>query len=195
VLAGIGERRSEVSLLALALLLLTPGITVYVLDRGGAVYFLPDWAASRVRLAVFGPAGNHLPTFVHSPAFVLITAAVLRPWPRLLPAICATWFVIECLFELGQLATVGGRVAAILPAWFDDMPVLEITTNYFILGTFDVLDVASIGFGTVIAYPIVRCIQRGDQDDQINPQVSAMACSAALSRYRVGCTVDRRNRR
>lgn len=162
MLASFGERRSEVSLLVLALLLLTSGIAIYLLDRGGAVLFLPDWAADHTRPALFGSLGDHLPTFVHPLAFILITAAILRPWPKLLPGICATWFVIECLFEVGQLAMPGGRIAAAVPAWFDDVPVLEVTANYFIRGTYDVLDLVSIGLGAAIAYPIIRFIQRGD---------------------------------
>ena len=163
MLPGVGERRSDVSLLALALLLLTSGILVYLFDRGGVAYFLPDRVAGHAGPAIFGPLGDYLPTFVHSFAFILITAAILRPWPRLLPAICATWFVIECLFEVGQLATLDGRIASAVPAWFDGVPVLEVTTDYFIRGTYDVLDLVSIGLGTVIAYPVIRIIQRGDQ--------------------------------
>jgi len=163
VLALKRQRRSEVSLLALALLLLTTGIMVYLLDRGAAVYFLPDWAAGHTGPTIFGPLGDYLPTFIHTLAFILITAAVLRPWSKLLPGICAAWFFIESLFEVGQLATHDSRIVAAVPAGFDGVPVLEATANYFIRGTYDPLDLVSIGLGGVIAYAVIRISKRGDQ--------------------------------
>jgi len=155
--------RPEVGMLLLATLLLATGITVYALDRGGAVYFLAGWTTAPAPTSVFGPFGNHLPTFLHTLVFILITAAVLRPWPRLLPAICATWFIIECLFEFGQMAPFDGYIAAIVPAWFDALPVLRITSNYFTRGTYDALDILSIALGAAIAFPLVRMYIRGDR--------------------------------
>lgn len=156
------QRRPEVGMLLLATLLLAIGVLVYVLDRGGTVYFLHTWTATLTASGVFGPLGNHLPTFLHTLAFILITAAILRPWPRQLPAICATWFVIECLFELGQIASISGQLAAAVPAWFDRLPVLETTASYFIRGTYDPLDILSIALGAVIAYPLVHLCLQGD---------------------------------
>lgn len=155
--------RPEVGMLLLAILLLAIGVLVYALDRGGAVYFLSGWTAALVESDLFGPLGNHLPTFLHTLAFILITAAILRPWPRQLPAICASWFVIECLFELGQIAPLDARVAAAVPAWFEGIPVFEITTDYFIRGTYDPLDILSIGLGAVVAYPLVHLCLQGDR--------------------------------
>jgi len=162
VLVPARQRRPEVGMLLLAILLLAFGVLVYVLDRGGAVYFLSTWTAARAEPDVFGPLGDHLPTFVHTLAFILITAAILRPWPRQLPTICATWFVIECLFELGQIAPFDSQLAAAVPAWFDGIPVLEITTDYFIRGTYDPLDILAIGLGAVIAYPLAHICLQGD---------------------------------
>lgn len=156
------QHRPEIGMLFLATLLLATGIMVYALDRAGAVYFLSDWTTAPTGTAIFGPLGDHVPTFLHPLVFILITAAVLRPWPRLLPAICAAWFAIECLFELGQMAPFDAHIAAALPSWFDSVPVLRITADYFTRGTYDPLDILSIGLGTVIAYPIVRAFLRGE---------------------------------
>lgn len=156
------QHRPEIRMLFLATLLLATGIMVYALDRAGAVYFLPGWTAAPTGTAIFGPLGDHLPTFLHPLIFILITAAVLRPWLRLLPAICAAWFAIECLFELGQMAPFDARIAAAVPSWFDSVPVLRITADYFTRGTYDPLDILSIGLGTVIAYPIIRAFLRGE---------------------------------
>jgi hypothetical protein len=150
-------------MLLLATLLLATGILVYALDRGGAVYFLHGWTATPAKTPVFGSLGDHLPTFLHTLVFILITAAILRPWPRLIPGICAAWLVIESLFELGQLAPFDGRIAALVPSWFESVPVLQITADYFIRGTYDALDIVSIVLGAVVAYPLVRIYPQGDQ--------------------------------
>ena len=157
------QRKPEVRALVLATLLLATGVLLYALDRGGDVYFLPGWNAGPTAPTIFGPLGDQLPTFLHPLVFILITAAILRPWPRLLPAICAAWFAIDCLFELGQMPPFDGRIAAIVPSWFDSVPVLQVTADYFTLGTYDPLDILSIGLGTVIAYPIVRILLRGEK--------------------------------
>lgn len=156
------QRKEEASLLALAALLLVVGVLVYAIDRGGAVYFLAGWTAGHGGAEIFGPFADHLPTFLHVLAMVLLTAAVLRPWPKLLPAIALGWFAVECLFELGQLSPLDARIAAALPAWLDDVPVLEASAGYFINGTCDPFDVLSIGLGAAVAFWIVRTIERGD---------------------------------
>jgi hypothetical protein len=151
-----------VTLLLLAALLLVVGVIVYAVDRGGAAYFLIGWAPSQGKAELFGPLGNHLPTFVHSLAMILVTAAVLRPWSNLLPAIVIGWVAVECLFEIGQISPFDAHVAAVMPAWFDDVPVLEASADYFLNGTCDPLDFLSIGLGAAAAYWIVRTIERGD---------------------------------
>jgi len=137
------------------------GTLVYALDRAGAAYFLPAWLVREAGPAVFGALGAHLPTFIHPFAFVLITAVALRPWPRLLPAICVWWFALECAFEFGQRVPLGERIAALTPAWFADLPVLEAIPAYFARGTFDPLDILSIGLGVVVGYLVVRRVKPG----------------------------------
>ncbi len=88
---------------------------------------------------------------------------MLRPWPRLLPAICVAWFVIECAFEIGQWAPLGTRIAAGVPAWFDGLPVLEATGLYFSRGTFDPLDIFSIVLGVIGAYAVARRVYTGGE--------------------------------
>ncbi len=162
VLVPVRQCRPEAGMLLLATLLLAAGIFVYVLERGAAVHFLSGWAIAPAATDVFGLLGHHLPTFLHTLAFILITAAILRPWPHTLPFNCVAWFGIECLFELGQRPPFDNVVAALIPAWFKATPVLEFTTDYFIGGTFDTLDIVSIGLGAAIAYPLVRMFIRGD---------------------------------
>ena len=146
----------------LAAILLATGVLVYALDRGGAVYFLSGWTEGTLSAMTLGSLGDQLPTFLHTLAFILVTVAILRPWPRLLLPICAAWFGVECLFEFGQLTPFDERIAALVPAWFDGVPVLEATRDYFIRGTFDALDVLSIALGAMFAYPLVRIFLQGD---------------------------------
>ncbi len=157
-----GQHREEATLLFLAALLLVVGVIVYAVDRGGAAYFLIGWTPSHGKAELFGPLGDHLPSFVHSMAVILVTAAVLRPWANLLPAIVIGWVTVECLFEIGQISPLDAHVAAGLPAWFDDVPVLEASADYFVNGTCDPLDLLSIGLGAAAAYWVVRTIERGD---------------------------------
>jgi len=157
-----GEKfASEARLLWPALLLLLIGVAVYLFDRGGSVYFVPGWLTRDAPLPVFGAMAKCLPTFVHTFAFIVITAAALWPWPRLLPAICAAWVAIECAFEFGQAQPLAERLAAATPSWFDGVPFLEAAPTYFSSGTFDWLDVLSIGLGAVTAYLFVRYIGNG----------------------------------
>ena len=49
-----------------------------------------------------------------------------------------------------------------MPAWLGSVPVLNVTTSYFTQGTYDPLDVLSIGVGAVAAYLLARMGLRGD---------------------------------
>ena len=79
VTRGTARFRPETGLLWLAGFLILLGVVVYAVDRGGQVYFLPSWLAYGAAHSVFGPLGGHLPSFVHTLAFIAITAAAL--WP------------------------------------------------------------------------------------------------------------------
>ena len=158
---GAGRIRPEASLLWLGGFLILLGVVVYAVDRGGAVYFLPSWLAHDTAHPVFGPLGGQLPSFVHTLAFIVITTAILWPWPRLLPVRCVVWLIIECTFEVGQAYPLGDRIADSVPAWVHDVPVLEAIPDYFARGTFDPLDVLAIGLGVVVAYLGIRRVQLG----------------------------------
>jgi len=156
------HRPLETSLLLLALLPVAVGVVVYALDRGGAVYFLPAWLAGYSGPRIFGSLGDHLPTFVHPIALILITAAIMRPWPRTLATICIAWFAVECLFELGQITPLDGHIVTTLTAWFDGSVVTGFAAGYFVNGVFDPLDILSIGLGTATAYLCVLRLQKGE---------------------------------
>ena len=147
-------RTVQVSIGIGALLL---GVMVYVVDRSpGSAYFVPSWLSmSGYFSQSFGIIGNYLPTFVHPFAFILLTASLVEPKKRNLVFVCLLWFTTDSLFELAQMTAVAQWVVKILPE-FTNMPVLENIQNYFMRGTFDVLDLLSIILGTTAAYLIVK---------------------------------------
>ena len=51
-------------------------------------------------------------------------------------------------------------IAKIVPGWFNGIPFLENTVNYFLRGTFDPTDLVSIAGGTVAAYLTILLTQQ-----------------------------------
>ena len=67
--------------------------------------------------------------------------------------ICLGWFIVDCVFELGQkFDTWSSRI---IPDWFARIPFLENSENYFRKGTFDILDVVAIALGAAVAYFVI----------------------------------------
>lgn len=147
------------ALIGLAALAL--GTLVYLLDRPAAsVYLLPNaMSLARGHHPWFGMFGGHLPEFVHVYAFILLTLAV-SPWPARVVPICFFWWAVDSLFEIGQHPAIAPHIAATLPAWFQHIPILDNTANYFLLGTFDPGDLAAIVLGTLAAYLTIGFICR-----------------------------------
>jgi len=141
-------------LLVIAIGALCMGVLLYALDRQhGHVYFLSAWTPADYPAArVFGTFGNYLPTFIHAYAFILLTVAVAAPAMNKIIPICLAWFTLDSLFEVAQIDSNARWIAQHTPAWFSGIPFLENTANYFLFGTFDVLDLLSIAAGTSAAY-------------------------------------------
>jgi hypothetical protein len=93
-----------------------------------------------------------LPTFVHVYAFILLTAILVTPARAYVIPICLLWFMIESLFELAQINVIAQWIVKYIPTWFNRIPFLENTSDYFLAGTFDILDIFSIAAGTLAAY-------------------------------------------
>jgi hypothetical protein len=129
------------------------GILVYVVDRSAAsVYFLPHIGSlAHNHKLWFGVLGDHIPELVHVYAFILLTASVAS-WPvRALP-ICVLWLAIDSLFEIGQYPPVAVQIAAAIPRWFQDVPILENSAAYFLQGVFDPWDLLAIATGAACGY-------------------------------------------
>jgi hypothetical protein len=141
------------------------GSLVYVLDRPAAtVYLLPNvLSLARGHHRWFGALGGNLPEFVHVYAFILLTVAV-GPWPARVLPICAFWWAVDSLFKVGEHPLLAPHIAAVLPAWFQHVPILDNTGNYFLHGTFDPWDLVAILVGSIVAYLTIGLVRRREVD-------------------------------
>lgn len=144
--------------LFIGIAVLLVGVLVYLVDRPpDTAYFLTGWAKNislHDRIPnMFGPAGKSLPAFAHVFSFILITAGILGCRRRGYLYICLFWLFVDGAFELGQ--RYDSIPLRLIPAWFEGIPFLENTANFFRLGTFDYLDLVSFFLGTVLAYIVL----------------------------------------
>ncbi len=139
----------------LACAVLVAGALVYVLDRPADTAFLSGVILVNEKLpGLFGSVGNSLPTFAHAFSFSILTAVWLGGGRRACSAACLFWFAIDCALEVGQHAAIAERLVQFIPNWFGHLPVLAQANSYFLMGTFDAWDLASIGIGAATAYLI-----------------------------------------
>lgn len=137
---------------------LLTGSCIYLFDRpSGYTYFIVkvslDLNTYNLLPNLFSKIGNYLPSFIHTFAFILITAGVISSKKKDYIIICTIWFVIDCTFELGQ--NYSSMFVNMIPGWFSGIPFIENTKNYFMLGTFDVLDLAAIISGSLVGYSVL----------------------------------------
>jgi hypothetical protein len=146
-----------------AVLVLAIGVFVYLLDRPStSVYLVPDsWELGNSLPSVFGAIGDQLPTFAHTFAFTLLTSAALEPWRWSAVIACSGWWAIASLFEIAQSDAWAGVIAARVPGWFADWPLLDNVADYFVGGRFDWLDLMSIGAATLCAFAVIQLSHRG----------------------------------
>jgi hypothetical protein len=143
------------------------GTLVYLIDRPPEqtyfVYLSPINLSLYNKLPkFFGTIGNSLPTFVHVFAFILLTAGLTSCKKNGYITICMGWFLVDIAFEIGQ--KFSSWSTNIVPAWFEGIPFLENTKNYFTHGTFDFYDIVSIALGAVTAYfVLLKTMGRTDE--------------------------------
>jgi hypothetical protein len=146
------------------LIALFVGLTVYLVDRPPEqTYFIYkiDSAISlhHVLPTLFGPLGKILPAFVHVFSFALLTAGILACNKRGCVIACIVWLSVDVAFELGQ--KFGVWTSNLVPRWFEGIPLLENTGNYFMSGTFDFIDLTAIAAGSLVAYlTMMRTMER-----------------------------------
>jgi len=142
----------------IGIIALLVGVLVYLIDRPpDTAYFLTRWAEGislHDRIPnIFGPYGKNIPAFAHVFSFILMSAGILGCRRRGYFYICLFWLFVDGAFELGQ--RYDSISVMLIPAWFEGIPFLENTANFFRLGTFDYLDLASFFLGTVVAYIVL----------------------------------------
>lgn len=142
------------------LISLLVGVTVYLIDRSpGHTYFISRTGSTislhHVLPPLFGYFAGSLPAFVHVFAFALLTSGILACKRKGCLIACIVWLSVDGAFELGQ--KFGGWSSSLVPSWFEGIPLLENTVNYFALGTFDFMDLAAIVVGSVAAYLTMMC--------------------------------------
>jgi len=145
----------NVRYILLGLLLLSIGALVYLFDRPpDQTYFifaLPfHFSLYNKYPPLFGPIGGFLPHFLHTSAFILLTAGIMDCGRKGYLSICLFWLIINIGFELGQKYSV--HAVGLVPDWFEGVFLLENTKNYFLFGTYCSLDMTAIIIGSILAY-------------------------------------------
>lgn len=134
------------------------GLMVYLLDRPAwQLSIIPDsFSLKSDGPGTFGPLGQHLPTFLHTFSFSLLFASMLSPSQLGYLIACGTWLVINTCFELLQHPALYSLITAHLES--NNVILMEINM-FFVNGTFDWLDVASIIAGATCAYSVLMIIR------------------------------------
>lgn len=148
------------------------GLLVYLVSRPPEfTYFI--WASGlKISLYdrlpnLFGWLGDVLPAFLHPFSFSLLTAGVLCCRRRGILYTCVIWFLIDLTFELGQ--KYSALTSRLLPDALVGIPVLENAKGFFTRGTFDPLDIASIGVGCFAAFFVLNLtVEKKVQGELIN---------------------------
>jgi hypothetical protein len=152
---------------AVALAVLLLGTLVYLLDRPPeAAPFFQAFNITQKTPSIFGVLGQSLPTFAHTFAFGLITAIWLQTVKQSAGLACLAWFVIDAGLELGQHTVIAARIASLIPASFERLPVLQHARAYFVNGSFDTRDLISIALGAITAYCIANWVIRKSNNEQ-----------------------------
>lgn len=146
--------KRDVVRIAIGLIGLLTGAFVYIVSRPPEqIYFVHKLGINislyKLIPNIFGPLSANLPTFFHPFAFILIIAGLLSTEIKGSIIISIAWLITCCVFELAQ--KYNSFLLRIIPAWFNKVPILENTGNYFIHGTFDIRDILAIVAGSVAA--------------------------------------------
>ena len=139
------------SLAAIGGVAIAVGLLVYLADREPSRAALIPTVALLTGSNVFGRLGGWLPSFVHTFAFSLFTAAALpeRAAPRY--GACVVWFAVNVAFEIGQHPLVSMRLAEALQGSLGGMPFARPLAGYFVHGTFDPGDIIAALLGALAA--------------------------------------------
>jgi len=141
----------ELRLVITAIAFLLVGVMVYLFDRpSGSTSFIP--MSYSFNWSLFGSIGEHIPTFVHVYAFILLSAVVVHPSKQNYLYISLMWLVIDAVFELAQHAVISSWLEASLPIWIQHLPGVFNIIHHLSVSTFDLYDLCSIFVGAIAGY-------------------------------------------
>ena len=158
---AIQQRGLRRRLIAGSAALLTLGLGYYFVVRGlGSLHLahlIPEAATHEAALTLPGilmSVTDSLPTFLHVFALILLTGAFTdtRSTHNRF-RICSSWFLINLVFEVGQLA--GPTDAA---------GTLPVVGNYLAAGTFSLLDVGAAVAGSIAGYLLLNKQNKSEAD-------------------------------
>lgn len=135
------------------------GLLVYLTDRGGAHASLMPAIPAAGEHHLFGVLGQWLPSFVHTFAFGLFTAAMVPAVSALRVGACAAWCAVNVVFELGQHPQISRPLASALRAALGPGPVTRLLAHYFQRGTFDVGDIVATILGALAATAVLFLVR------------------------------------
>jgi len=139
---------------------LAVGMLVYLTDRGvWHAVLMPTFGAFGGS-NMFGVFGRWLPSFVHTFSFALFTAAALPAHSAPRYGACVAWCVVNIAFEIGQHPLVSAPLAEAVQGSLGRTPLTRPLVNYFLLGTFDVGDIAAAILGALAAGAVLRVTHR-----------------------------------
>ncbi len=141
------------------------GLLVYLMDRDASKAALMPSVAWLAGSNAFGALGGWLPSFVHTFAFSLFTAAVLpeRSVPRY--GACVAWCAVNVAFEVGQHPLVSVRLAEVLQGGLGGVPFTLPLAGYFAHGTFGPGDIVAALLGALAAGAVLRLMHRGRKEN------------------------------
>jgi hypothetical protein len=139
------------------------GALVYLTLRSpDQIYFTRYFNILEPLFEVRSPAlktiGGRLPAFLHVFSFSLITASFFRYNKTVYTVICTGWLLVDCCFEVGQKYKT--QASKMVFDFFDKIPFLESTRNYFLRGTFDWLDIVAFFLGAAAAFLILMATSK-----------------------------------
>ena len=140
------SKAAKLTLLAIASLLL--GLYLYFFERNGFLVF--EGIAGNKVLNIFGNFGYNLPSFLHAFSFSLLSVIILGAKRKWILFSCIFWFLLELLFELGQMPFFSDKIISL------GVNKYSLIGRYFSFGTFDILDLLASLLGVLLTVFILR---------------------------------------
>ena len=109
-----------------------------------------------IETSLTGQLAGAFPAFIHPFAFSMIGIGFLSNTRKSRVFICLIFFLLNILFEMGQKYKI--IFINLIPQWFNSIPILENTKDYFMKGTFAVEDIIGITLGSLSAFALAEII-------------------------------------